>query len=421
MKRVFSATVALALVVIACPTALSAPEEINACVGPAPMRFVRIVPDASRVRPYELPISVSSQGPMGSVGPMGPQGLTGPQGPIGPAGPTGPQGPEGPQGPPGETLHDATLVGEGTSTAPFGVAVPLDLLNSSSQTRATFAGGLMGVWGITASVSGAGILGDNSGGGEAVVGRTSGGTGVGAVVGRSDGAGYGVRGFNTSTGIGVFGQAGVSGGTGVAGRFVNVNPDNTGNALEAYTVGTGYAGYFEGKVNVTGTLTKPGGSFKIDHPVDPENKYLSHSFVESPDMLNIYNGNVITDGRGQATVELPDYFDALNDNFRYQLTVIGQFAQAIVGSEIRDNRFTILTSAPRVKVSWQVTGIRKDAWAAAHRIQVEELKPEAERGSYLHPKEMSVSETGSRLTSTGDRQSASPSRQPRLASDQAGN
>jgi hypothetical protein len=38
-----------------------------------------------------------------------------------------------------------------------------------------------------------------------------------------------------------------------------------------------------------------------------------------------------------------------------------------------------------VKVSWQVTGIRQDAWANAHRIPVEELKSGKERGSYLHP------------------------------------
>ena len=82
---------------------------------------------------------------------------------------------------------------------------------------------------------------------------------------------------------------------------------------------------------MTGTLTKGGGSFKIDHPLDPENKYLSHSFVESPDMMNVYNGNVDARTRtATATVELPAYFEALNRDFRYQLTVIGDFAQAIV-------------------------------------------------------------------------------------------
>ena len=134
-----------------------------------------------------------------------------------------------------------------------------------------------------------------------------------------------------------------------------------------------------------GNLSKSGGSFKIDHPLDPANKYLYHSFVESPDMKDIYDGNVVTDASGNATVTLPDWFEALNRDFRYQLTVIGQFAQAIVASRIAGNQFTIRTDKPNVEVSWQVTGIRQDAWANAHRIPVEEDKPEIQRGYYLHP------------------------------------
>jgi len=148
-----------------------------------------------------------------------------------------------------------------------------------------------------------------------------------------------------------------------------------------------YAGWFSGDVEVTGTLSKGGGSFKIDHPLDPENKYLQHSFVESPDMMNVYNGNVVTDGEGLAVVDLPDYFAALNKDFRYQLTVIGEFAQAIVAEEITGNRFTIRTDQPNIKVSWQVTGVRRDAWAENHRIEVETDKPIEEVGTYLHPKE----------------------------------
>jgi hypothetical protein len=138
-------------------------------------------------------------------------------------------------------------------------------------------------------------------------------------------------------------------------------------------------------VFVSGTLSKSGGSFKIDHPLDPANKYLSHSFVESPDMKNVYDGTVHTDAAGNAAVTLPDWFDALNRDFRYQLTVIGQQAQTWVASKITNNRFTIKTDKPNVEVSWQVTGIRQDAWANAHRIPVEEEKPEKERGFYLQP------------------------------------
>jgi hypothetical protein len=65
--------------------------------------------------------------------------------------------------------------------------------------------------------------------------------------------------------------------------------------------------------------------------------------------------------------------------------VIGTFAQAIVAEEIKGNRFIVKTSAPNVKVSWQVTGIRHDAYANKHRIAVEEQKLEKERGMFLHP------------------------------------
>jgi len=201
----------------------------------------------------------------------------------------------------------------------------------------------------------------------------------------------GVEGINLSTAgnnNGVFGTTPSSGGVG--GIF-----ENTGGGLSIlarvnasqnsfWVDGTG-SGFFAGNLTVTGAITAGTKDFKIDHPLDPANKYLYHTSVESPDMLNIYNGNITTDENGSATVELPNYFEALNRDFRYQLTVIGQFAQAVVAEEISHNRFTIRTSQPSVKVSWQVTGIRQDAWANAHRSPAEEDKPAEERGTYLHP------------------------------------
>src|SRR5262249_37062990 len=149
---------------------------------------------------------------------------------------------------------------------------------------------------------------------------------------------------NSNFGIGVGGQCDVANGAGV-----NGNSDH-GTGVNGYTVngkavqGTatnsaGFAGYFNGKVTVIGTLSEGGGSFKIDHPLDPENKYLYHSFVESPDMMNIYNGNVTTDANGYATITMPDWFEALNRDFRYQLTVLddgdrGEFVMAKVISKI---------------------------------------------------------------------------------------
>lgn len=138
-----------------------------------------------------------------------------------------------------------------------------------------------------------------------------------------------------------------------------------------------------GNINVTGNIAKGGGTFKIDHPQDPENKYLIHSFVESPDMMNIYTGNVVTDANGFATVQLPDYFEAANKDFRYQLTVIGTFAQAIVKEKITGNKFIIQTNQPDVEVSWSVTGVRADKYAEANRI--EPVVEKEHKGTYIHP------------------------------------
>ena len=147
----------------------------------------------------------------------------------------------------------------------------------------------------------------------------------------------------------------------------------------------GSAGEFFGDVGVWGNLSKSAGTFKIDHPLAPADKYLYHSFVESPDMMNIYNGNITTDAGGMATVELPAYFEALNMEFRYQLTCMGQFAQAIVKEKVAGNRFVIQTDKPGVEVSWQVTGVRQDAYAKAHRVVPEVDKKAEDKGKYLHP------------------------------------
>ncbi len=147
-----------------------------------------------------------------------------------------------------------------------------------------------------------------------------------------------------------------------------------------------------GNCNITGSITAASANsgikaFKIDHPLDPENKYLMHSSVESPDMKNIYDGVVTTDGAGNACIDLPDWFGALNRDFRYQLTVVdaSTFALVRVTRELSDNRFCIASNVPNIKVSWQVTGIRQDALANASRIVVETDKPAALRGTFLHP------------------------------------
>jgi hypothetical protein len=177
------------------------------------------------------------------------------------------------------------------------------------------------------------------------------------------------------------------GGDGPGGWFQGGNSAGSGDGIDAYpgVANSSFAGYFYGDILVTGTISAGTKDFKIDHPLDPANKYLVHASVESSEMMNVYSGNITTDATGEATVQLPEWFEALNTDFRYQLTVIGQFAQAIVGHKIDNNQFRIRTNAPSVEVSWQITGVRQDAFAKTHPLVVEEKKEARLQGFYIHP------------------------------------
>jgi hypothetical protein len=269
------------------------------------------------------------------------------------------------------TVTGAPVTGSGTLGLSWNVA-PTSLNTANAIVKRDASGGFSATALAASNPSGFGVFSQGQFGVY--------GAGIGNGIGVSGTGYYGVYGLP-----GVGGLGGVKGeaSTGQVGILAYNN--STGDAFFAENQTGGYAGLFVGDVGVEGNVSKFGGSFKIDHPLDPANKYLYHSFVESPDMMNIYNGNVITDAQGSAVVPLPEWFETLNRDFRYQLTVMGQFAQAIVAREVTNHQFEIKTDKPNVKVSWQVTGIRQDAWANAHRIPVEELKPEADRGLYLTP------------------------------------
>ena len=126
--------------------------------------------------------------------------------------------------------------------------------------------------------------------------------------------------------------------------------------------------------HVVGLLSAGAKAFKIDHPLDPENKFLYHNSIESDKRINMYSGNITTDVEGYATVILPDYMCALNKDFKYQLTIIDKsFAQAVIWEPIanENNSFIIKTNAPSIGVSWQITGTRQDTWALENPMKVE--------------------------------------------------
>ena len=185
--------------------------------------------------------------------------------------------------------------------------------------------------------------------------------------------------------------------SGIGGNSIGVyGKSDAGGAIVGSASGNTYSGFFmggdgvkiEGNLEVTGTVSKGGGTFVIDHPLDPQNKVLKHSFVESPEMKNVYDGIVVLDKKGEATVDLPVYFEALNEDFKYQLTPIGDYAPLYIKKEIKNNQFVIGGGYKNLKVSWQITGIRKDAYARENPVIVEQEKGVGNnyrKGKYLHP------------------------------------
>jgi hypothetical protein len=266
-----------------------------------------------------------------------------------------------------------------------------------------------------------GVLGQTTGSGVGVLGAgikagvqgNAGGPGLGhvGVLGRSGGlgaldpittaavtsetnalqtGGRGVLGIGVEVGVQAIATTGhgVDGfsvaGVGVAGGTSGNGPDSVGLFGIAQAGGASLAGKFLGNVDVQGNLSKSGGGFRIDHPLAPTERHLNHSFVESSERKNVYDGIAVLDAKGQASVELPAWFEALNGEFRYQLTSLHGFAPVYIGRKLSDNRFVIAGGIAGMEISWQVTGVRLDAWAQANPLYVEEDKHELERGHYRH-------------------------------------
>lgn len=161
---------------------------------------------------------------------------------------------------------------------------------------------------------------------------------------------------------------------------IEVNGNFAPDSDNAFTCGTSADRWSDGlfeditvdDLTVNDSLDKPGGSFKIDHPLKPKTHILRHSFVESPDMMNIYKGRVSV-VNGKATITLPDYFEALNMDFEYSLTPIKVLASVCIKEEVKNNKFKIIASED-CDVSWVVYGVRHDRFADENRIIVEEEK-----------------------------------------------
>lgn len=250
----------------------------------------------------------------------------------------------------GAALNAAGVYGQADGTNASGV---YGIANKGPKAAGVYGG----------SGSGYGVLGFG------VVGV--GGGGFNGLAGRSEDAnGIGAYGNATGTdGAGVYGEA--SNGTGAAGVI--------GKST------TGYAGWFEGNVNVTGSLTTPAAFLQVDHPESPADRWYQQALVGAFERVTVLSGNAVSGANGRVVVRVPEIFGRTHTDVRYQVTPIGRAAQPFIAKELADGRFTIDAGAAGVRLSWQLTGVRDDAAARRGAFQVEADKRPHEQGRYADP------------------------------------
>jgi hypothetical protein len=131
-----------------------------------------------------------------------------------------------------------------------------------------------------------------------------------------------------------------------------------------------------------------------------------HSFVESSEMKNIYDGVVTLNRAGEATIRVPRWVEVLNKDFRYQLTPMGRPAPNLhISNPLKKGYFKVKGGTKGLRVNWQLTGVRNDVWAKSHKIEVEQPKTSVERGHYLYPKGYGHSEEKGMMTALYPEQS----------------
>ena len=241
-----------------------------------------------------------------------------------------------------------------------------------NQTQGVFASGTYGVRAVGTQVG--------------VQATANGEDGVGLrAIGSSDG-GWAIEATNTGYGGITVEASGVAVDAVAQTGVYAIGLGENGRGVYAYSNG-GRAAHLDGDVLVSGTLTEGRRLSRIDHPADPARRWLTHAGVDAPEAKDVYDGNATTGADGRASVRVPGYVEALGRDFRYQLTVIGDFAQAVVSRELRDGRFEIRTDRPRVRVSWQVTALRDDAYTRDHPVRNETAKTGDELGTrqYVPP------------------------------------
>lgn len=208
-------------------------------------------------------------------------------------------------------------------------------------------------------------------------------TSIGARLDVAPGRGLGIS-TTGNTAVGIVGQAdttgimasSIEGGIGLAATVNGIGPGG----------GSGLAAFFGGDVRIRGELFIDSPLLlTIDNPIDPANSTIKHAAITSSEILNIYSGIIILDNNGQGIVKLPTWVEALNHDFRYQLTCLGGYAPVYISKEVENNTFRIAGGNSNMRISWQLSGVRKDPVALQNPLVVDQPKPNNERGYYHHP------------------------------------
>jgi hypothetical protein len=289
--------------------------------------------------------------------------------------------------------------------------VILSFLAISALALISYGAGVAAVEGVSQSTGNAGYLGSTTfgvrgnatGTSSGVIGVASSGTGVVGSSSRQGVAGYSSGNFDTPS-AGVYGDCNLCPGiagrsqaqTGVMGWTYGTLQNDSAFGVSGFawngSIGVfghapfpGWAGYFYGDLRVTGAVYQGIATAQIDNPTDPGNQLLNLGYLAASDHKTVQDGTVILDSSGEATVELPTWFNAMHEDFRYQLTPIGERADLYIAEEMNEGSFRIAGGYAAMKVSWQVTGVRRDPYALARPLIVEQLKQPNERGRLLHP------------------------------------
>lgn len=385
--------------------------------------------------PAGSPGAPGAPGAAGPAGPSGPAGATGAQGPQGPMGPSGPTGPAGPAGASPFQLNNGNAVYP-SGRVGIGVTAPQYALEVQTADRAAYffanatSGPSFGAFGRSESSGGAGLVGlANAGSGQTfgvqAQSVSPAGRGLLAWATSTTGDAWGLWAISSSnegtaamchatatSGVttGVLARvdstadeatalyAAAAGAQGLTNAVWGLNASASDGAAAIYGTALaasgqvfgvfgqadspdGYGVFSAGELGATGTK-----SFVIDHPLDPQNRLLKHYCSEGPEPLNVYRGNVMLDGNGEAWVVLPSYFEAINRDETYQLTPVGAAMPGLyVAEPVSGNQFRIAGGSPGMRVSWTVTGVRNDAWVRMRGAPSELDKPAAMKGRYLSP------------------------------------